>query len=82
MFFSDAVVAIAITLLVIDLEVPEIPASPATTQLPTLPEEMVPRLVDQGLDPSLIRFRLGKDQEKKQARKRILLTRLSTIGSV
>jgi uncharacterized membrane protein len=43
-FFSDAVMAIAITLLAIDLKVPEIPASLAATQLPIQLDEMVPRL--------------------------------------
>jgi TMEM175 potassium channel family protein len=43
-FFSDAVMAIAITLLVIDLKVPEIPAALAATQLPIQLEELMPRL--------------------------------------
>jgi uncharacterized membrane protein len=45
MFFSDAVMAIAITLLVIDLKLPEIPAALAAQQLPARLGELTPRIV-------------------------------------
>jgi uncharacterized membrane protein len=44
-FFSDAVMAIAITLLAIDLRVPEIPAALAAAQLPAALAELAPRIV-------------------------------------
>jgi uncharacterized membrane protein len=44
-FFSDAVMAIAITLLAIDLKVPEIAASVAITELPRSLSELGPRLM-------------------------------------
>jgi Endosomal/lysosomal potassium channel TMEM175 len=56
-FFSDAVMTIAITMLVIDLKVPEIPAALAATQLPVQLEALVPRLVDEHLEAQVIRFR-------------------------
>jgi uncharacterized membrane protein len=45
MLFSDAVMAIAITLLVIDLKLPEIPAALAAQQLPARLGELTPRIV-------------------------------------
>jgi TMEM175 potassium channel family protein len=44
-FFSDAVMAIAITLLVIDLKLPAIPAAQAVEQLPVLLKELAPHIV-------------------------------------
>ncbi len=44
-FFSDAVTAIAMTLLAIDLKVPEIAASAAATELPRSLSEMGPRFL-------------------------------------
>jgi uncharacterized membrane protein len=44
-FFSDAVMAIAITLLAIDLKVPEIAASAASVELPRALSEMGPRFM-------------------------------------
>jgi uncharacterized membrane protein len=44
-FFSDAVMAIAITLLVIDLKVPDIPAPLAATELPARLTELTPRIM-------------------------------------
>jgi uncharacterized membrane protein len=44
-FFSDAVMAIAITLLAIDLKLPEIPASLAATELPMRLQELSPRIM-------------------------------------
>jgi uncharacterized membrane protein len=45
MFFSDAVMAIAITLLAIDLKVPEIAASAAAAELPRSLSELGPRFL-------------------------------------
>jgi uncharacterized membrane protein len=44
-FFSDAVMAIAITLLAIDLKVPEIAASVAATELPRALSDLGPRFM-------------------------------------
>jgi uncharacterized membrane protein len=44
-FFSDAVMAIAITLLVIDLKIPDIPAPLAATELPARLAELTPRIM-------------------------------------
>ena len=44
-FFSDAVMAIAITLLAIDLKVPEIAASVAATELPLSLGKLGPRFM-------------------------------------
>ena len=44
-FFSDAVMAIAITLLAIDLKVPEIAASVAAAELPGALSELAPRFM-------------------------------------
>lgn len=45
LFFSDAVMAIAITLLAIDLKIPEIPAALASTELPRQLDALGPRIV-------------------------------------
>jgi uncharacterized membrane protein len=45
LFFSDAVMAIAITLLVIDLKLPDIPVSLAATELAARLAELTPRIV-------------------------------------
>ena len=44
-FFSDAVMAIVITLLVIDLRIPDIPPELASTELPIHLGELTPRIV-------------------------------------
>ncbi len=44
-FFSDAVMAIAITLLVIDLKLPDLPAAVAAAELPERLAELTPRIV-------------------------------------
>jgi uncharacterized membrane protein len=44
-FFSDAVMAIAITLLVIDLKLPDIPAAAAAAELPARLSELTPRIM-------------------------------------
>jgi uncharacterized membrane protein len=44
-FFSDAVMAIAITLLVIDLKLPDIPSSLAAAELSTRLTELTPRVM-------------------------------------
>lgn len=44
-FFSDAVMAIAITLLVIDLKLPEIPAAAAASELPASLAALTPRIM-------------------------------------
>jgi uncharacterized membrane protein len=44
-FFSDAVMAIAITLLAIDIKVPEIPAAAAAEELPTRLNQLAPQIV-------------------------------------
>ncbi len=44
-FFTDAVMAIAITLLVIDLRLPEIPQSLAAAELPGQLNDLTPRIV-------------------------------------
>jgi uncharacterized membrane protein len=44
-FFSDAVMAIAITLLAIDIKVPEIAASAARSELPARLSELSPRIM-------------------------------------
>jgi uncharacterized membrane protein len=44
-FFSDAVFAIAITLLVIDIKVPEIHEGDAATELPRLVRELIPNIL-------------------------------------
>ena len=45
LFFSDAVMAIAITLLAIDLKISEIPAALASTELPRQLDALGPRIV-------------------------------------
>ena len=45
LFFSDAVMAISITLLVIDLKLPQLPAAIATEQLPASLASLTPRLM-------------------------------------
>ena len=44
-FFSDAVMAIAITLLVIDLKLPDLPPAVAAAELPTRLAELTPRIM-------------------------------------
>ncbi len=44
-FFSDAVMAIAITLLAIDLRVPEMPREVAAVQLPAALAQLAPRII-------------------------------------
>lgn len=44
-FFSDAVFAIAITLLVIDIKVPEIHEGDVATELPRLVRELLPNIL-------------------------------------
>jgi uncharacterized membrane protein len=44
-FFSDAVMAIVITLLVIDLKLPEMPTAVASTELPARLAELTPRFI-------------------------------------
>jgi uncharacterized membrane protein len=44
-FFSDAVMAIAITLLVIDLKIPNIPTALAAAELQASLRELTPRIV-------------------------------------
>lgn len=45
LFFSDAVMAIAITLLAIDLKIPEIPAALAIQELPRQLDALTPRII-------------------------------------
>jgi uncharacterized membrane protein len=44
-FFSDAVMAIAITLLVIDLKLPDLPSASAATELPAYLTALTPRIM-------------------------------------
>ena len=44
-FFSDAVMAIALTLLVIDLKLPDIPAQLAAAELPRQLSQLTPRII-------------------------------------
>jgi len=57
--FSDAVIAIAITLLALELEVPQIPENLAAAQLPSALLELWPKLFSFVLSFWIIGWQLG-----------------------